>query len=85
MFQVCKRAADSGDVVTQKQGLSIVGTRVPAIATTLSSFSCLHLRILSRGDPETGPYKNQILLGGRRQAAHRLLPHALNRIESAGS
>jgi hypothetical protein len=32
------KVADSGDVVTGKQGLSTVDTRVPAIAMTLSSF-----------------------------------------------
>ena len=68
-MQVCwlySKVADSGDVVIQGQGISIVGTRVPAIATTLS-FS-YH----SRGDHierytsvDIRPHRNQILLRGR--------------------
>jgi hypothetical protein len=43
MFWVSNKDADSGAVEIQKQGLSTVDTRVPAIATTQSSLS-IHSR-----------------------------------------
>jgi len=33
VFGACKQVADLGDVPTEKEGFSIVDTRVPAIAT----------------------------------------------------
>jgi hypothetical protein len=38
VFRVYKKVADSGDVVTQEQGFSIVDTHEPVIAMILSSF-----------------------------------------------
>jgi len=40
VFGVYKKAAETGGVVIQKQGFSIVGKREPAIATLLPPF-CL--------------------------------------------
>jgi hypothetical protein len=50
MLRVCKKVADSDDVVIRKQGLSTVDTRVPAIATTLSPLSYLGLQRLHQWD-----------------------------------
>jgi hypothetical protein len=50
IFWVCKKVADSADVVIRKQGISTVDTRVPAIATTLSSLSHLGRPRLSQWD-----------------------------------
>jgi hypothetical protein len=71
----------------QKQCLSTVGTRVPAIATTLSSFAYRGWRPLPPRnlDLDIQPHRNQILSGARRQGARRLLPPHLYRIESASS
>jgi hypothetical protein len=90
MFRVCTKVAGSGDVKIRKQGLSTVDTRVQAIATTLSSFSYFGCRVLfalrqGNVDLDIGPHGNQILLGGRRQGGHRLLPPDLHCIESASS
>jgi len=49
MFWLYNKVADSGDVVIRKQGISTVETRVPAIATTLSSF---FYRSRSKGKPD---------------------------------
>src|SRR6266566_797588 len=71
----------------QKQGPSTVDTRVPAIATTLSSLSHLGSRTKPHRnlDLDIRPHRNQIFLGGRRQGARRLLTPDLHRIESANS
>jgi hypothetical protein len=82
MLRVYSRVADSGGVVMQKPGLSIVGTRVPAIATTLSAFSHRNQR---NPDVDIGPHRNGIFLGGRHLGGRRLLPPDLHHIESASS
>ena len=85
--QICrvhKKVADSGDGVIRKRWLSIVDTRVPAIAMTPLSFCRkishrnLHLDIRA--------HRNQILSGARRRGARRLSPpgsSGLHRVESA--
>jgi hypothetical protein len=80
MLRVCNIVADRGDVVMKKQGLSIVDTRVPAIATTLSSLS--HQNKINP-DIDPRPHRSRILLGGRHLGGRGLLPPGLHRIESA--
>ena len=85
MFRVYSKVADSGDVAIQKPSLSTVGTRVPVIATTLSSFSKSGYRTLCRY-PDIWPHRNRILLGGHHLGARRSFPsglHRMIRIESA--
>ena len=76
---VYNKVAVSGDAVIGKRGLSIVDTRVPAIARTVSSVSHSGRYLDIR------PHGNRILLRGRRHRARRLLPPDLHRIESASS
>jgi hypothetical protein len=87
MFRVHNEVAGSGDVVIRKQGISTVDTRVPAIATTLSSFSYLGRRTPRQGDIDLDirPHRNRILLRGRHLGGRRLLTPDLHRIESASS
>lgn len=73
---VYNKVAVSGDVVIGKRGLSIVDTRVPAIATTVSSVS--H----SGHYLDIRPHGNQISLRGHHQRARQLLPPDLHRIKS---
>ena len=58
-----RKAADQGDVVTQKQHVATFDTRAPACATTLY---ILHLH--------PRPNRNEIFLGGQRRGAGRLSP-----------
>src|SRR6266403_4825031 len=81
MLRSYNEVVDSVDVVIQKQGSSTVDTRVPAIATTLLFFS----RSPSRGNRDAQPHRNQILLGGRRRRALRLLLPGLLCVKSASS
>ena len=87
MFWLYNTVADLSDVVIQKQGLSIVDTRVPAIAMTLSSLLYLGRWTIPRSnlDLDIRPHGNQILLRRRHREARRLQPPDLHRIESAGS
>ena len=81
MFRVCNKVAGSGDVVTRKQGISTVDTRVPAIATILSPFSYLG-RCAPPQRGLDGPHRNRILLRGRHLGGRRLLPlDQVHRIE----
>ena len=68
--------ADSGDLVIQKQGFSIVDTHEPAIAIPPSI--CLHA-IDSR------PHRNQMFLIGRRQGVRRFVSPGLHHITSVNS
>jgi len=85
-LQICwiyhNKFAGSGDVVIRKQGLSTVDTHVLVIAITLASFSYLGCRTSPQGSLDldicSRPHRNQILLGGRYQRAHRLLPPDLH-------
>ena len=69
VFWVYNKVADSGDVMIEKQGFSIVDTHEPMIAMLLSQF-CLYMVVY--------PYKNQILLGERRQGVCRFVPYCLH-------
>ena len=83
MFRSYKEVADPGDVVIQKQGFSTVDIRVPAIAKTLLLVSYIDLRSPDQGNLGTQLHRNQILLGGRRQGALRLLLPGLLCVKSA--
>lgn len=71
VFGACKQVAALGDVVTQKEGFSIVDTRVLAIATLLSL--------------ELHPHRSRILLVGHHQGECQLLSPGLHCITLAGS
>ena len=75
VFWVHNKVADSGGVVIQEQGFSIVDTREPAIAMPLSPF-CLHL--------ESQSHENQKFLVGRRQGVRRFVSPGLHHIHHAG-
>ena len=87
IFRVSKKFAGSADVVIRKQGISIVDTRVPAIAITRPSISYMGCRNLPHRnlDFDILAHGNQIFLGGRRLGGHRLLTPDLHRTESASS
>ena len=85
MFGECTKLASPGDVVIRKRGLSSVGTRVPAIATTLFSFSYCSRGTQWYTDLDIRPNRNRILIGGRHLGGRRLLTPDLRRIESASN
>jgi hypothetical protein len=72
---VYNKVADSGDVVIQKQGSSIVDTHEPAIAILLSPFWFLY-GILDIS------YKNRIYPVERYQEVRRLVSPGLHHISS---
>ena len=57
MIGACKQVADLGDVAIQKEGFSIVDTRVPAIATHLSLSPGLHCVTLASS--RRGMFRNK--------------------------
>ena len=68
VFGMYKKVADSGDVVIEKQGFSIVDTHGSAIAISLPTF-CLHAI-------DSDPHRNQTFLVGRHQEVRRFVsPH----------
>jgi hypothetical protein len=71
---VYSKVSDSGDVVIQKQGFSIVDTHEPAIAMPLSPI-WFHMM-------NTYRYKNQIFLVGRHQEVRRFVSPGLHHIKS---
>src|SRR6266404_1829955 len=77
VFWMYKLVADSGEVVIQKQGFSIVGTHEPAIAMPLSPF-CLQIM-------ESYSYKNQIFPVRRHQGVRQFVSPGLHHIKSASS
>ena len=81
VFEVYNKVADSGDVVIQKQGFSIVGTREPAFAMPLSPV-CPSFHTMVQV-PES--YRNQILLVGRHQEVRRFVSPGLHHVKSVGS
>jgi len=72
-----KKVADSGRVVIQRQGFSIVDTHEPAIAMPLSP-TFLHMM-------ESYSYKNEIYLEGRHQGVRRFVSPGLHHIKSVSS
>jgi hypothetical protein len=73
VFQEYNKVADSGDVVIQKQGFSIVDTHEPAIAIPLR-FVFLHM--------DSSPHRNQIFPVGRHQELRRFVSPGLHHITS---
>jgi hypothetical protein len=69
-----QKVADSGDVVIQEQGFSIVDTHEPEIAMPLSSLSpvCLYLM-------DSYSYRNQIFHVGRHQGVRRFVSIRITR------
>ena len=63
-----EQVIDSGDVVIQEQGFSIVDKHEPAIAISLSLFFLLFVDIL-----DTSSYRNRLFLIGRRQEVRRFV------------
>jgi hypothetical protein len=74
VFRVCKKVADSGDAVIQKQGLSTIGIRVPAFAMPLSPV-CLYMM-------DSSSHRNQIFPVGRHQEVRRFVSPGLRHITS---
>jgi hypothetical protein len=78
VFWVYKKVADSGDVVIQEQGFSIVDIHEPAIAMPLSSFSLY--------DRYSGfVQKFKYFLAGRHQEVRRSVSPGLHHIKSVKS
>ena len=75
VFSVYNKGADSGEVGIQKQRFSIVGTRAPVFAMSLSLLFYL-LEIL-----ELVAHRNRILLVRHRRGAFQLASPYLHRIE----
>ena len=71
------KVADSGEVVTQEQGFSIVGTHERAIATPLSPV-CLNAI-------DSYPHRNQIFLVGRHQEIRQFVSSGLHQVKSVSS
>jgi hypothetical protein len=74
VFRVYNKVADSGDVVIQEQGFSIVDTHGPAIAIPLPLVFVYSM--------DSFPHKNQIFPVGRHQEARRFLSPGLHHITS---
>ena len=74
VFSGYNKVADSGEVGIQKRRFSIVGTRAPAFAKTLSL-------LLYRLEILVVSHRNQILLVRYRWAAFRSVSPCLHRIE----
>ena len=72
VFRVHNKVADSGDVVIQKQGFSIVGTHEPTIAMPLLSFVRCMIYLWS--------YRYQIFPIGSRQGVRRFVSLGLHHI-----
>jgi hypothetical protein len=77
VFRVYNKVADSGDVVIEKQGFSIVDTHEPAIAMPLPPF-CLYM-------VKTSSYENRICLVGRHQEVRRFVSPGLHHITPVSS
>ena len=69
-YRVYKKVADSGDVVIQKRGFSIVDTHEPAIATPLSPFFLDTMN--------SNPHRYRISLIGRHQGVLRFVLSGLH-------
>jgi hypothetical protein len=77
VFRVYNKVADSGGVVIEEQGFSIIDTLEPAIAMPLSPF-CLH-------PMDFYLHRNQIFLVGRHQEVCRIVLPGLHHIKSVSS
>ena len=77
MFRVYNKVADSGDVVIEKRGFSIVDTHEPAIARPPLSF-CLHTI-------DSHPHRNQIFLVGRHLEVRQFVSPGLHHIMSVSN
>lgn len=73
VFHVCKRVADSGDLVIEKRDFATVDTHVPAISISLSPVLYVVLK----------PRRNRMLLRGPHLGARRFVSSDLHLIELA--
>jgi hypothetical protein len=76
VFPEYNKVADSGDVVIQEQGFSIVDTHEPAIAIPRFPLRFVFLHM----DPS--PHRNQIFLVGHRQEVRQFVSPGLHHIAS---
>jgi hypothetical protein len=82
VFRVYNKVADSGDVVIQKQDLSIFDTHEPATAVPPSPFGFKCIRWTHHS---SYPHRNQIFLVGRHQEVRRFVSPGLHHIKSVSS